>query len=77
MRKLRISRFWWCLGDAVLGVSSAVWQATQTRHNDAIRPPVPSKNGVFAISASLSRLRNFENAFYRGGNRCLHGVLKI
>ena len=41
------------LGDAVLGVSSAVWQATQTRHNDAMRPPVPSKNGILAVSASL------------------------
>ena len=44
-------------GDAVLGVSSAVWQATQTRHNDAMRPPVPSKNGIFAVSASLSIVR--------------------
>ena len=41
------------LGDAVLGVSSAVWLATQTRHNDAMRPPVPSKNGILAVSASL------------------------
>ena len=50
-----MSRFWWCWGDAVLGVSSAVWQATQTRHNDAMRPPVPSKNGIFAVSASQSQ----------------------
>ena len=47
-------RFWWCWGDAVLGVSSAVWLATQTRNNDAMRPPVPSKNGILAVSASLS-----------------------
>ena len=49
-----MSRFGWCWGDAVLGVTSAVWLATQTRHNDAMRPPVPSINGILAVSASLS-----------------------
>ena len=37
----------------MLGVTSAVWLATQTRNNDAMRPPVPSKNGILAVSASL------------------------
>ena len=42
------------LGDAVQGVTSAVWLATQTRNNDAMRPPVPSENGILAVSDSQS-----------------------
>ena len=53
MRKLLMSRFGRCWGDAVLGVSSAVWLATQTRHNDAMRPPVPSKMGYWQFPHPL------------------------
>jgi len=27
MRKLSMSGFWWCRGDAVLGVTRALWQS--------------------------------------------------
>ena len=47
MWKLSMSRFGRCWGDAVLGVTRAVWLATQTRNNDAMRPPVPSKMGYW------------------------------
>ena len=60
-----MSRFWWCWRDAVLGVSSVVWLATQTRHNDAMRPPVPSKNGILAVSASLTCGRPFAIALHQ------------
>ena len=53
MWKLSMSRFGRCWGDAVLGVTRAVWLATQTRNNDAMRPPVPSKMGYWQFPHPL------------------------
>ena len=40
-------RFGWCWRDAVLGVSSAVWLATQVRYNDGMRPLVLPQRGYW------------------------------
>ncbi len=42
-RKLAMYRLWRCWRDAVLGATSAVWQATQAIRNDAMRPSVTSE----------------------------------
>lgn len=53
MRKLPMFRFWWRWRDAVLGVPSAVWLATQARYNDAMRPLVLPEMGYWLFPHPL------------------------
>ena len=65
MRKLSMSRLGVCWRDAVLGVPTAVWLATQGGNNNAMRPSVHPKKGYWQFLRPLAQ-RNHLGGQRRG-----------